>query len=314
MTSESALTSLNSWFEDLIRAGTASVETCPAEFRQSLEGYGVQIDADTAVLSERFSPLAAGTILAGTMASRSIPWKISCLPVTASTNTVLMEAAALESISYSVVTADLQVSGRGRRGRQWLSPVGYGLSISVGFEPQIAAHKLMGLSLVIGVSVAKTLSALGVTGATLKWPNDVLLNGAKLVGILVEVASTDPLRVVIGIGINVGTESLSSPQVDQATADLASYPELTRSRLASNLLGILGQDLQVFEAEGFKAFRNAWEALHEYQGKPVTLHQADQTIDGVVRGVGLQGQLELATPDGLREFVAGEVSLRPVRG
>ncbi|CAN0584070.1 unnamed protein product, partial [Laminaria digitata] len=214
-------------------------------------------------------------------------WRINCLPFTASTNTTLIELAEQQSIAGAVVTADLQVSGKGRRGRPWVSPIGYGVAVSVGFEPDLPAHKLMGLSLVVGVSVAKSLSALGVPGARLKWPNDVLLGGAKLAGILVEVASTDPLKAVIGIGINVGNESLADPQVDQPTSNLKGYPHITRAQLVGSLLASLSLDLTSFEREGFGPFREEWESLHEYQGKSVTLFQADQEIHGVVRGVGL---------------------------
>lgn len=299
-----------SWLEQLIEEGRAPLASCPEEFRESIAAYGAVVDGDSVRLANNFRCLTPKDINSAAASGLSSSWQIQCHPVVASTNTTLMHRAEKASIARSLLTADLQVSGKGRRGRQWVSPIGYGVAISLGYEPKLPAHKLMGLSLVVGVSVVTALQAQNVPDVTLKWPNDVLRGGAKLAGILVEVARTDPLRVVIGIGINVGNESLATPVVDQVTSDLTSHPDLTRAQLLGGLLDELAGDLASFEKGGFACFRDEWESLHEYQGKSVTLYQADQQIHGVVRGVGLDGQLELATESGLREFVAGEVSLR----
>lgn len=314
MTTKPLSESLNPWLAELIQAGTAPLSACPDESRETIAAYGVNFEDDKAVLIPGFKCLSQSDLLASLPARWGQQWDIRFHAVAASTNTALVELASHQSIDGTVVTADLQVSGKGRRGRPWISPIGYGVAASVGFEPDMPAHGLMGLSLAVGVTVVRALAALGVQGVSLKWPNDVLCDGAKLAGILVEVARTDPLRVVIGIGVNVGNESLIGPTVDQPTSDLTAYPHITREKLLAGLLARLSDDLNVFEREGFAPFRRDWESLHEYQGASVTLLQGTQKFDGVVRGVGLEGQLELATQSGLREFVAGEVSLRPRNG
>lgn len=311
MSSDESFEQLQGWLERLIRDGVAAVAECPAAYRDNLAPFGVSVAGGSAGLASNFVSLNSGDILAQRLGDRRSKWNIECQAVAASTNTTLVQRAENASIAEVALTADLQVSGKGRRGRHWISPIGYGVAVSVGYEPSLPPQRLMGLSLVVGVSVVTALSARGVRGATLKWPNDVLLGGAKLAGILVEVARTEPLRVVIGVGVNVGNESLAAPEVDQPAANLAAYPGLSRAQLLASLLDTLESDLARFDSDGFPGFRDQWESIHEYQGKSVTLIQGSEEIDGVARGVGLDGQLELATPAGLREFVAGEVSLRP---
>lgn len=233
-----------------------------------------------------------------------------------STNTVAMERAQQGAPVY-LVLAEHQSQGRGRRGRNWVSPFGRNLYLSMVWSFQNGVAALEGLSLLVALIVVRALNRLGVQGLALKWPNDVLLDGSKLAGILLEVQGdmTGPCRVVIGIGLNVEMPRAAASQIDQAFSDLqATGVPLDRNHIAATLVDELFRGLDSFNTLGFAPCREEWEALDLYKGREVEVHSGSSSIRGIVKGVDDRGALLLNTESGLRVINGGEVipSLRPV--
>lgn len=211
--------------------------------------------------------------------------------------------------------AEQQTAGRGRRGRQWLSPFGRSLYCSLVWEFSSGAAALEGLSLCVGVAVTNALATAGVEGISLKWPNDVLLEGRKLGGILLEMQG-DPAgvcQVIIGIGLNIRLNKVDPAVVTQPWADLSAYPVgHDRNRMLALLLESLFAALEQYSREGFAPFRAQWQALDAYRGKPVSVQLGEEWIFGLEDGVNPDGGIRLITDAGLRVFHGGEVSLRSV--
>ncbi|MBU1664228.1 MAG: biotin--[acetyl-CoA-carboxylase] ligase [Gammaproteobacteria bacterium] len=233
-----------------------------------------------------------------------------------STNAHLMLQAQSGAPHKSLVVAEWQGRGRGRRGRIWLSGLGGGLMFSVLWRFNRPACELSGLSLVVGLGLAQVLRELGVKRAGVKWPNDILVDGAKLAGVLIELAGDmlGPSAAVIGVGVNVlGAESLRG-EVEQAVTDLSEHlPEhaLDRNVLLRELVLRLNDYLERFDIAGFAPFRQDWEALHVHQNQSVrVLNGLGEFIPGQAVGVDEGGALLLATESGVQRFHSGEVSLR----
>jgi BirA family biotin operon repressor/biotin-[acetyl-CoA-carboxylase] ligase len=171
------------------------------------------------------------------------------------------------------------------------------------------------LSLVAGIAVLRSLSAFGVTGAGLKWPNDVLADNAKLAGILIDVAgeSAGPCAVVIGIGINVAMRHGAAREIDQAWTDLYSLTgrsDISRNRLAAGVLDCLLPALGEFEAGGLQPFLPDWQRHDLVSGRRIDLHLPDAVIRGMARGIDTGGALLVDTQGGRRRFTSGEVRVR----
>jgi BirA family biotin operon repressor/biotin-[acetyl-CoA-carboxylase] ligase len=216
----------------------------------------------------------------------------------------------------SLVAAEWQGQGRGRRGRAWLAGLGGGLMFSLLWRFNRPASELSGLSLVVGLGLAQVLRDLGLRRASVKWPNDILVDDAKLAGVLIELAGDmlGPSAAVIGVGINVlGAESLRGA-VEQPVTDLSEHLAtrgLDRNLLLREVVLRLNDHLECFDVDGFAPFRQDWEALHAHQDQPVhVLTGQGERIAGRALGVDESGALLLATESGLRRFHSGEVSLR----
>jgi BirA family transcriptional regulator, biotin operon repressor / biotin---[acetyl-CoA-carboxylase] ligase len=230
-----------------------------------------------------------------------------------STNTALMEqAAALES--GTVLAAELQTAGRGRRGRAWHTGIGGALTFSVLWRFEQGAGVLAGLSPAIGIALCRGMRELGIE-AQLKWPNDVLVQHQKIAGTLVEIQGEvlGPSVAVIGIGVNCRLAAVTRDRIDQAVTDLVSVGvRESRNRVLASLLKSLLAVLSELAAAGFGSLRTEWEALHVYAGKPVSVRLPDgSTEPGIAAGIGEDGTLLLQTASGLRRYHSGEVSLRP---
>lgn len=242
-------------------------------------------------------------------------FKIEILDSATSSNTLLMEQAARGAPSGSVLAVEWQSGGRGRMGRAWCSGLGDALTFSLlwRFERGLAA--LSGLSLAAGVALVRALRALGVEGASLKWPNDVLGARGKLAGILVEAQGDmlGPSAVVIGIGLNLSSSGTAMSRIGQPATSLeamiAAMPE--RNLLLAAILRELYGALDEFSRSGFAALRAEWENYHGAHGRQVGLLLPDGSkVAGIARGVAEDGSLELETAQGTRRFNVGEVSLR----
>lgn len=211
-----------------------------------------------------------------------------------------------------VCIADCQTAGRGRRGNRWQSPAGENLYLSMGLVFRGGFARLDGLSLVLGVAVAEALEGLGARDLGLKWPNDIFAGGRKLGGILVEIQGElqeGEVRVVAGIGINV--HMTRSDAVDQPWTSLErSFPDRTwrRNIIAAAVIDAVYNSVDHFAAEGFTAFRGAWQARDIFRDKPLRSSQGN--LEGTGAGIDENGNYLLRTDAGLIPVHAGDISLR----
>lgn len=230
-----------------------------------------------------------------------------------STNARLLALAETGAAAGSVLAADRQTAGRGRRGRNWLSSAGDSLTFSLLWR--FPSHlSLSGLSLAVGVAVAQALESQGINGITLKWPNDVLLNGRKLAGVLIEmVPGARPQAAVIGVGMNLRVPREMPEPLRLTAAALAEARTIlpTTSILLAQLLTALHEVLYSFSTEGFAHLRQAWLKRHAFEGASVSLlSDFAAPLQGRCRGVDSDGALLLETAAGMQRIVSGEVSLR----
>ena len=235
-----------------------------------------------------------------------------------STNSVLVESAASGAPAGTVLAAEWQSGGRGRLGRAWHAGVGEALTFSLLWRFARGAAALSGLTLAVGVAVARALESIGTKNVALKWPNDVLWHEGKLAGVLTELQgdALGPTAVVIGVGINVRLSDATRSRIGQAASDLeaACGTAPDRNRLLAEVLRELGFALEAFGRDGFAPLRAEWQERHAQQDKRVTLTLPDGTSrSGHARGVGDDGALLLETASGTQRFHSGEVSLRPQR-
>jgi BirA family biotin operon repressor/biotin-[acetyl-CoA-carboxylase] ligase len=229
-----------------------------------------------------------------------------------STNTWLMDQAGGFP---AVCLAERQTAGRGRRGRRWVSPWAANLYMSCGWRFEDLPPGFSALAMVAAVAAARALSGLGVLGVAIKWPNDLLVAGNKLGGVLVDMQGEPPgqVRAVVGIGVNVRMPTAAAAHIDQPWTDLATQmPEHVprRNTLAAAIIEQFLIVLPVFAQQGFTAFSADWRALDLAAGKNVQLHQQHHTIDGIALGVDQDGALLLRTGSGIQRFVSGDLSLR----
>jgi BirA family biotin operon repressor/biotin-[acetyl-CoA-carboxylase] ligase len=196
-----------------------------------------------------------------------------------------------------------------------MSRLGASLTFSLLWRFQCGASSLSGLSLAVGVALIRTLHHLGVGDAQLKWPNDVLISGKKLAGILIELSGDmeGPSAAVIGVGINFQLPPDMVQQIDQPVIDLAqtSAQSVSQSRLLGLLLNHLANVLGQFEQYGFACVREEWITYHAYHQQPVRMLMPNGLeAHGIVRNVAEDGILMVETPLGVQRFSAGEISLR----
>jgi BirA family biotin operon repressor/biotin-[acetyl-CoA-carboxylase] ligase len=225
-----------------------------------------------------------------------------------STNARLLARAEAGAPSGTVIAAARQTAGRGRMGREWYADESASLTFSLLWRLPPAAP-LGGLSLAVGVAVAEALRDLGEDRVALKWPNDILRDGGKLGGILIELVSGAPHAAVIGIGLNLRLPPGLPDPVRQSAAALDS--EADRNRLLARLLSSLHAVLSDFADNGFTGIRQRWLALNAHAGAPVRVVSAFvPPVEGRCLGVDGDGALLLETATGVRRIVSGDVSLR----
>ena len=250
---------------------------------------------------------------------------VDSLAECASTNSELLARAERGAPSGSVLVADWQTAGRGSRGRTWLASPEASLTFSLLWRFDGGLERLSGLSLAVGLAVVEALEACGASGIKLKWPNDILHDGAKLGGILVELhnelrsdacGGANTAMAVIGIGLNltlpaniVSADGFALPPAALARA-VPTPPE--RHQLFAQLLIALARVLDRFAEHGFSALRAQWQARHAWQDLPVRLLRDGSVLkEGVCLGADDDGALLVRTADGVERCLSGDLSIRP---
>ena len=217
-------------------------------------------------------------------------------------------------ISPYVCLAEMQTAGRGRRGREWVSPFATNIYLSLAWRFNEATASLDSLSLCIAVAMARALRSEGCSGVGLKWPNDLLFEGSKLAGILLEASGEvgGPIRVVIGIGLNIAMTQGQGGAIDQDWISLndISVDPVSRNRVVATILDEMARALPVFEAEGFVAFEDDWREFDCLINKSVDMQLGSDVVTGVARGVDSTGALFIQHGDTVKSYRGGEVSVR----
>jgi BirA family biotin operon repressor/biotin-[acetyl-CoA-carboxylase] ligase len=232
-----------------------------------------------------------------------------------STNTLALMRAQANAPTGTVIAAEWQTAGRGRRGRAWQAGIGGALTFSMVWRFAHGAGFLAGLSLAAGIALARALKTLGVADAGLKWPNDVVWRGRKLAGILIEMQgdALGPSCAVIGIGLNVRLSGAVRRRIDQAATDLetACGWMIDRNVVLARILIEMCSVLEAFARDGFAPLRAEWQCHHAWQDRSVTVALPDgRRESGVARGVDEDGALIVAARAGIRRYHSAEVSLR----
>lgn len=269
-------------------------------------GYRVPKGAglmDIAAIQGRLTPELASTLA------------VQLLDSVDSTNSELLrQLAASNESGVRVCVAEQQTSGKGRRGREWVSPYAQNIYLSLAIPFSDGAQKLEGLSLLVGLVLVETLEACGFEGCGVKWPNDVLLEGRKLAGILVEIAGdlTSDCVVVIGVGINVLMKAPETAIAQAWTSLLLSRQPggLDRNVLVAEFITRLMAAIATFRSAGFAPFVHSWERRDVWRGLPVQVQAGNASWHGLAMGVDGRGALRLKTEAGELLLHGGEVSLR----
>lgn len=290
-----------------------------------IEAWGLDIEARPGLgyrLSTPLERLDAATIRAGlSPASAARLAELEVALRVDSTNQRLIEATS--SADPQALFAEAQTAGRGRRGRDWRSPFGANLYLSLAWSFTGWPPKLGTLPLAVGVVAARALETAGLPGVQLKWPNDLRIGEAKLGGILIESRSEigGACRVIVGLGLNVAMTAAQGAHLEQAWTSVhasqaaAGRPPASRTALATLLLDGLLVALAQFEQDGFASFLDDWNRLDLAAGRAVRIDGAT-ALEGRACGIDPDGALIVESADGRRHHLhAGEVSLRlPMAG
>lgn len=281
------------------------LELLPADFDlvESQEGVLAPRHAIQLIDEERLKRLLA-----------DIGVDVALVFTTASTNTDLVKVGLSRSIHRSVCVAEHQSSGRGRRGRKWISPFARCVALSIGYESKKTPLQLQGLSLAVGVAVCEVLQRFGAAACQLKWPNDVLHSGDKLCGILIEHQQHgDMHQYVAGIGVNIALTPDECESVTQRVCSLTDIAgvNIDRTALSADITREVLAAVGLMESSGFGAFSQRYARADWLFGKPIELSMADgSSVVGTGAGVTCDGALLVQTSTGLRHFIGGEVSVR----
>ena len=231
-----------------------------------------------------------------------------------STNSYLLRRLPNQLSQGQVCLAEFQSAGRGRRGRQWISPFGSQIYLSMYWHLEQGLSAAMGLNLVTALAVSDAvLSQTGIQ-VQLKWPNDVYLGGVKLAGILIDLEgqALEPSHSVIGIGLNLDMPAQAAEQIDQKWTDLQSHStsKIDRNALCTQLIYFLLKRLHQHHSEGLAAMMEEWQSQDFYLNKKVKLITGERITKGICRGVNGQGALMLEVDGQIKPIYGGEVSLR----
>jgi len=285
---------------------------------QNLQSKGVEVFAVQGKGYRLSQPveLLSKAHIQSEVASRIIDFSgdISVLWETESTNQYLSQWGTKGAVSGTTCLAERQSEGRGRRGRTWVSPLGGNIYLSQLWRFASGPAQLSGLSLAAAVAVVRVIHRCGATGAGLKWPNDILVDGQKLAGILLEIngESNGPSNVIVGIGVNVRLPESSLQEIDQPVTSLEAVlgRTINRNQFVAQLVCELLEIYQGFSEHGFSAFMEQWRDLDVYLNQKINLSLPTGNISGINRGVDNSGALQVEHSGQVYSYQSGELSLR----
>jgi len=232
---------------------------------------------------------------------------------TASTNA---DALQYHDIHQREVVAfsEAQSAGRGRRGRQWLSPFARNIYCTIGITKEIPANRQGLLSIVTGLALCRALRQSADAAVSLKWPNDVLSDGRKLGGILIESKplGDDRFFFAIGFGLNIHMDADELTGISQPATSLEqiAVSQIDRTQVLTTSIDSVIDSIRAFESDAVQDLVSEFERFDAFHGCPVEVVTSDNRIAGVNRGITADGQLQLETEHGIEVHSAAEISLR----
>lgn len=236
-----------------------------------------------------------------------------------STNTKAQELAEKGYQSGTLVVADKQESGKGRRGRSWVSPSGTGIFMTLMIKPDINPNNASMLTLVAALAVAKAITSVTGEKALIKWPNDIVVNGKKVCGILTEMnAQFDYINhIVVGIGINVHNESFPE-EISQMASSLmieAGGKRFHRAQIIAETMAYFEQYYDTFlKTQDLSALVREYDELLVNRNKSVRVLDPKEPFDGKAMGITPKGELIVDTWESRKLVSSGEVSVRGIYG
>lgn len=236
-----------------------------------------------------------------------------------STNTKAQELAEKGYPSGTLVVADKQESGKGRRGRSWVSPSGTGIFMTLMIKPDINPNNASMLTLVAALAVAKAITSVTGEEALIKWPNDIVVNGKKVCGILTEMnAQFDYINhIVVGIGINVHNESFPE-EISQMASSLmieAGGKRFHRAQIIAETMSYFEQYYDTFlKTQDLSALVREYDELLVNRNKSVRVLDPKEPFDGKAMGITPKGELIVETWESRKLVSSGEVSVRGIYG
>ena len=236
-----------------------------------------------------------------------------------STNTKAQELAEKGYPSGTLVVADKQESGKGRRGRSWVSPSGTGIFMTLMIKPDINPNNASMLTLVAALAVAKAITSVTGEEAMIKWPNDIVVNGKKVCGILTEMnAQFDYINhIVVGIGINVHNESFPE-EISQMASSLmieAGGKRFHRAQIIAEAMSYFEQYYDTFlKTQDLSALVREYDKLLVNRNKSVRVQDPKEPFDGKAMGITPKGELIVDTWESRKLVSSGEVSVRGIYG
>ena len=268
-----------------------------------LRGKGYKLERPLLLLDEAFLQRSHD----------ELGWNCHVLTTIDSTNAEAFRELNRSEHRPQLYMAEQQTAGRGRRGRFWSSPFGLNIYYTLMLPFVAGIQGLSGLSLTVGLAVADLLEDIGVAEVSLKWPNDVHVQGEKVAGILLEMRGdpADICYVAIGVGLNVNMlDSFDQLSCEWTSLARLNGREFDRNTLICALSRKLHSYLARHASSGFSSLREYWESYSSWTGREVLLQCGEDVFAGVMLGLGDDGSLRLSTPEGERAFTGGEVSLR----
>lgn len=271
-------------------------------------GYGIEavphLGYRLTGLPERLVPEE----IRSSLKTRDLGRRVFIFPSTDSTNRVALDMGRKGAPHGQAILAESQTAGRGRLGRTWESPAGTGIYLSVILRPELELAQVSKLTLAAAVAVAETLESFGVKQVRIKWPNDILIKGRKVCGILTEmVAEADRVEcVVLGIGINANTLSADLPP-NATSLKIVTGKPLDRNQLTAGLLNHLEVRLKQVSGMAWEKTRAAWNRRSAVKGKTVKVTTLNQAVTGTAQGIDLSGALLVKTREGIKKVYSGDV-------
>ena len=282
-----------------LRCKGASIHAVPG--RGYRLAYPVEL-LDAASITANFPPLV-----------RSRVSQLDVLFATNSTNQQVAEMAFQVS-GIAICCAEYQYAGRGRGGRSWTSTLAGNINMSLLYEIVDGPTVLMGLGLAVALGVRSVIAKIGLVDALIKWPNDIVVAGHKLAGILLEVKGevAGPCQVIIGLGVNCRMNKDIIDQIDQPCTDLYRHlgDTFSRNKLVAELAASLVETINEFHEHGFAHFQPRWREVDATYGAMLTLHTSKGSVSGIGCGIDSTGALLVRGEKGMQRYFTGDVTLR----